>query len=68
MGGLDKRIIALGKEEIDKELEAKVPFMLRKGGYIPFADHIIPPDAPWNNFVYYRRRLKEIIERAGDFR
>jgi len=68
MGGLDKRKIALGKEEIDKELETKIPFMLREGGYIPFADHIIPPDVSWNNFVYYRRRLKEIIERPGDFR
>ena len=68
MAGLDKRKIALGKEEIDKELETKIPFMLREGGYIPFADHLIPPDVSWNNFVYYRRRLKEIIERPGDFR
>jgi uroporphyrinogen decarboxylase len=61
MGGLDKRAIALGKEEIDMELESKLPFMLSKGGYIPCADHLIPPDVSWNNFKYYRNRLEQIV-------
>ncbi len=68
MGGLDKRKIALGKKEIDNELEKKIPFMLRQGGYIPVADHLIPPDVSWDNFVYYRRHLQEIIERPENFR
>ncbi len=68
IGGLDKRKIALGKEEIDKELEAKVPFMLREGGYIPSADHLVPPDVSWSNFIYYRKRLKEMIEKDGNSR
>lgn len=60
IGGLDKRAIARGKEEIDKELEEKLPPMLKHGGYIPTADHYIPPDVPWENFKYYRKRIKEI--------
>ena len=60
-GGLDKRALAQGKEAIDRELEAKVPPLLRQGGYIPFADHLVPPEISWENFVYYRRRLAEMI-------
>jgi len=59
--GLDKRALAQGKEAIDRELE-KAAVLLRQGGYIPFADHLVPPDVPWENFVYYRRRLAEMAE------
>ena len=62
-GGLDKRKIAQGKEAIDAELEAKMPFVLSQGGYIPYADHLVPPDVPWDNFCYYRNRLRQYIER-----
>lgn len=57
LGGLDKRALARGKNAIDKELEYKVPFMLEQGGYIPYADHLIPPDVSWKDFVYYREKL-----------
>jgi len=58
MGGIDKRMLAKGKKEIDRELEAKIPFMLKRGGYIPHVDHHIPPDVSLENFVYYRDRLE----------
>jgi len=61
IGGIDKRALARGKEEIDRELESKIPFMLKKGGYIPCVDHHIPPDVSWDNFVYYRRRLEKMV-------
>src|SRR4030042_5617024 len=35
MGGIDKRVLAQGREAIDRELEAKIPFMLKHGGFIP---------------------------------
>jgi uroporphyrinogen decarboxylase len=60
LGGLDKRRIASGRQGIDAELEAKVPFMLEHGGYIPCLDHSVPPDVSWQDFAYYRERLKEM--------
>ena len=62
-GGLDKIKLRLGKEAIDAELEAKLPFMLTQGGYIPYCDHLVPPDVPWDNFLYYRQRVQEFVER-----
>lgn len=63
LGGLDKRALALDRQAIDRELETKLPFMFASGGYIPYADHLIPPDVPWENYRYYRRRLSEVSER-----
>jgi len=64
-GGLDKKPVISGdKEAIDLELEAKLPFMLSQGGYIPFLDHAVSPDISWENFVYYRTRVNEYVEKA----
>lgn len=68
IGGLDKRALARSKGDIDKELERKIPFMLKKGGYIPTGDHLIPPDVSLENFLYYRHRIEEIIESELSFR
>jgi hypothetical protein len=61
-GGLDKRSLALGKDKIDSEIRGKIPFMLKQGGYIPYLDHLIPPDVPWSGFKYYRQELNRYIE------
>ena len=73
LGGIDKMKIALGKAAIDEELNSKIPFMLKSGGYVPHVDHHVHPDISWENFKYYRARLKEIIlgeeqkeERTGE--
>jgi len=65
IGGLDKRALTKGKEAIDGELQRKLPFMLRHGGYIPTVDHLVPPDVPWEHFKYYRKRIKEISASIG---
>jgi len=62
-GGIDKKAIAAGTEAIDRELESKLPFMLKHGGYYPYLDHAVDPEISFDNFVYYRRKLKEIVER-----
>jgi uroporphyrinogen decarboxylase len=62
-GGLDKIKVAQSKEAIDAELEAKLPFLLSQGGYIPFLDHLVPPNISWENFRYYRQRVNEYIEK-----
>ncbi len=65
MGGIDKMCMAIGKEAIDREIEEKVPFMLRHGGYVPHADHFIPPDVSWDDFLYYRERLSDLVVKLG---
>jgi uroporphyrinogen decarboxylase len=64
LGGVDKRAIAAGKQAIDQELEPKVEETLRTGGYIPHCDHGVPPDVSWQDFLYYRKRLRELA--SGD--
>lgn len=65
MGGLDKTKIAKDRASIDQELE-KIPVMLRRGGYIPYMDHLVPPEVPWELFVYYRNRLHAIIDKSAN--
>ena len=60
-GGIDKKALARSKAAIDAELESKVPFMMKTGGYFPCVDHIVPPDAPWESFRYYRERLAQLV-------
>ncbi len=60
LGGLNKMALTRGKGEIDAELEAKVPAMLERGGYVPSLDHAAPPDIPLANFAYYIKRVREI--------
>jgi uroporphyrinogen-III decarboxylase len=61
MGGFNKNTLSRGKEDIDKELE-KMEWLIKRGGYIPFCDHAVPPNASWKNFKYYRQRLNKIID------
>jgi hypothetical protein len=58
-GGLDKLSAVEGREGIEMELE-KVPFMLERGGYIPFLDHLVPPDVSWENYRFFRQELKRL--------
>jgi hypothetical protein len=59
-GAIDKRELAKGKEAIKKEVMSKVPFLLKKGGYFPSVDHLVPPDIPFENYCYYINLLREI--------
>ena len=62
MGGIDKRVLISGtRKQIDEELE-KTASLIRSGGYIPHIDHSVSMDAKWENFVYYRNRLNDIID------
>lgn len=60
MFGLDKRALAGTLADVDREVD-KARWMLKNGGrYIPGFDHLIPPDAKWENFQYAANQLKEI--------
>lgn len=53
LGGLDKRALAVDEEAIRREVDAKVPFMLGSGGYVPGLDHSCPPNVPLHLFEYF---------------
>lgn len=62
LGGFDKRIIAQGKDAIDREVDRIMPFMKKHGGYIPTCDHSVPANVSFEDFAYYRKRLAEFAE------
>jgi uroporphyrinogen decarboxylase len=59
-GGIDKRILAKGKEAIDRELERILPAMRARGGYIPTSDHGVPAEVRYEDYVHYRKRCVEL--------
>jgi uroporphyrinogen decarboxylase len=58
-GGVDKRSLAAGKAEIDKELEM-VKELLSYSGYMPNCDHHITPDISYENIVYFMNELRKL--------
>jgi len=60
MGGFDKNVLAKSKKEIDNELKI-LKEIIKLGGYIPYCDHLVPPNVSWENYKYFRKKLKEII-------
>ena len=65
IGGIDKRALARDPEAIDRELEGKLPALLRAGGYLPTLDHHVPPEVPYAHFRYYLRRCRELYACYG---
>jgi len=59
-GGLDKRVLAKGKADIDAMVERIVPAMRERGGYIPTIDHGTPEETPYANYLHFRRRMLEL--------
>ena len=63
MGGVDKRAL-IDRQSIDREIE-RIEETAKGGGYIPFVDHLVPPDVSFNNYLYFRSRLRELSQ-GGD--
>jgi len=61
-GGIDKRALTRGRKEIEQELYHRLPPLLETGGYIPTIDHTVPPDIPYENFIYYLELKRSICE------
>lgn len=59
-GGIDKRVLPLGRDGWRGELE-KVKEMLKYPGYEPLIDHAVPPDVSWQNFYDFHMELKDIV-------
>lgn len=64
LGGIPKSSIPLGKDTVDRIL-APVAEVLKTGGFIPFGDHLIPPEVHWEGFQYYRSELNGMIDAAA---
>ena len=58
-GGIDKRILASTKDEIDRHVEAIIPIMKKRGGYIPTCDHGVPTEVSFENYMHFRKRCIE---------
>lgn len=58
-GGIDKRILASTKEEIDRHLDYILPAMYQRGGYIPTCDHGVPEEVPFENYLHFRKKVAE---------
>jgi uroporphyrinogen decarboxylase len=58
-GGIDKRILAAGKNAIDREIDRIMPVMKKRGAYIPTCDHGVPEEVSFENYLHYRKRMLE---------
>ena len=65
MGGFDKRVLARSKRSITEEVERLAP-TVEEGGFIPFCDHLVPPDVPLGNYVHYLNEAKRVWGRETD--
>ncbi|MCC6443714.1 MAG: hypothetical protein IT210_09705 [Armatimonadetes bacterium] len=59
-GGIDKRVLAKSRADIDRHLEYIIPAMRERGGYIPTCDHGVPEEVSLDNYLYYRKRCVEL--------
>lgn len=60
VGGIDKRVVAAGRDAIDQEL-AKIAPLVEEGGYIPTIDHSVSSDISLDNYRYFLDRLKAML-------
>ncbi len=59
MGGLDKRALAATIADVDREVE-RAREMVRHGRFVPGFDHLIPPDAIWENYRHAALEMRKV--------
>jgi len=59
IGGFNKLVLERGKEEIDAEIERRLPLM-KEGGFIIMPDHSITPGVSLENYKYYLEKIRRI--------
>lgn len=65
VGGLDKHVLRRTKNEIVRELEYKIPPMVRTGGCLLSLDHRIPNGTPLEHYRFYIRKVWDILGREA---
>jgi len=58
-GGVDKRVLAAGKAEIDAMVDRIFPAMKARGGYTPTCDHGVPEEVSYEDWLYFRKRCQK---------
>jgi uroporphyrinogen decarboxylase len=58
MGGFDKHVLAQDRRAIEREVHRLTP-LVEEGGFIGFADHRVPPDVPYENYLHYLRTVRK---------
>jgi len=62
MGGLDSTVLARDEAAIQAEVNAKVPFLLSGGRYLPFLDDNPRENVPYKHYAFYRQALRRACE------
>lgn len=65
VGGIDKHALRHGEDAILKELEYRIPPMVRTGGCVLGLDHRIPNGVSIQSYRFYIKKAWEIIEREA---
>ncbi len=60
IGGLDKQVMARGREAIDAEME-RARRLIEKGRFIPGPDHFVLSDVSFANYRYFMEQLREVV-------
>jgi len=61
MGGIDVRTLCTNdKKIIDEELEAKIPVVKQKYGYVLHSDHSIPGEVTFDTYCYFVKKAFEL--------
>jgi uroporphyrinogen-III decarboxylase len=61
IGGIDTDALRRGKESIRKEVTEKVPQLLEQGGYAPLVDGRVREGVTYENYLYYRNLLEQVV-------
>lgn len=61
IGGIDVDALRQDKETIRREVEKKVLPLLEDGGFIPLADGRVRAIVPYENYVFYRNLLAQVV-------
>ncbi len=61
VGGIDVDVLRQDEASIQRELAQKLPPLLADGGFIPLADGRVRAVVPYQNYVFYRNLLAEIV-------
>lgn len=61
IGGIDvRKLYTNDRAQIDAELEAKIPVVMRKNGYVLHSDHSIPRTVSYDTYKYFVERGLEL--------
>lgn len=66
IGGIDKHVLLRTRDEIEAELEYKIPPMVRTGGCVLGLDHRVPNGTPLANYRFYIEKAWRIMDREAD--